>query len=314
MRTFDFDTLSITALANTGLVGKIYGVPVGTTGGANATPLAGVTITVDGAEQTLRTTTAADGSFTLTPAPAGRFFVLIDGRTATNAPAGGYYTFVGKAWEGVPGKLDTPVTPATATNAAGDIYLPFIPTGTLQATSAAQDTTITFPDAVVAANPGLAGVQIRVPANALFANDGARGGMVGIAPVAPDKLPEPLPPGLNPALVITIQTDGATNFDRPVPVRFPNLAAPGTTNKLPPGAKTALFSFNHDTGRWEIAGPMTVTADGNFVETDAGVGVRQPGWHAPEPPPPPDYPPPDTEGDDGPITDDGDDNPTPNDG
>ncbi|MFN0069314.1 MAG: hypothetical protein ACKVYV_16960, partial [Limisphaerales bacterium] len=48
---------------------------------------------------------------------------------------------------------------------------------------------------------------------------------------------------------------------------------------LPPGAKTALWSFDHDTGRWEIAGPMTVTADGFFAETDPGVGVRQPGWH-----------------------------------
>jgi len=278
VRTFDFDTISITALANTGVVGRVFGVSIGTTP-ATPTPLAGVTITVDGAEQTLRTTTAADGSFALTPAPAGRFFVLIDGRTATNAPANGYYAYVGKAWAGVPGRLATPATPASATTAAGDIHLPFIPTGTLQATSAVQDTTITFPDDVVAANPALAGVQLTVPANSLFANDGTRGGLAGIAPIAPDKLPEPLPVGIEHTLDITIQTDGATNFDRPVPVRFPNLPAPGSTTPPAPGTKMSLVSFNHDTGRWEVVGPATVSADGRFIATDAGVGVRQPGWH-----------------------------------
>jgi hypothetical protein len=41
-------------------------------------------------------------------------------------------------------------------------------------------------------------------------------------------LPEPLPEGLALPLVITIQTDGPMNFDRPVPVRFPNLPDPLT--------------------------------------------------------------------------------------
>jgi len=281
-RAFDFDTLALGALPTVGVTGRVFGIDVGLNNAQTVRPLAGVTITVDGAEETLRTTTAADGRFTLTPAPSGRFFVLIDGRTATGS-SGGYYAFVGKAWDGVPGRLDTPVTPATANTAAGDIYLPFIPAGTLQTVSATADTTVTFAPAVLAANPTLADVQITVPANSLFADNGARGGQVGIAPVAPERLPEPLPAGLAMPLVITIQTDGATNFDRPVPVRFPNLPDPVTGVRLPPGAKSALISFDHDTGRWEIAGPMTVTADGNFVETDAGVGVRQPGWHGTAP-------------------------------
>lgn len=64
-----------------------------------------------------------------------------------------------------------------------------------------------------------------------------------------------------------------------VPVRFPNLPDPVTGVKLPAGAKTVLWSFNHDTGRWEAQGTATITGDGNFAETDPGVGVRQPGWH-----------------------------------
>jgi hypothetical protein len=96
---------------------------------------------------------------------------------------------------------------------------------------------------------------------------------VGIAPVPPDRLPEPLPPALNPKLVITVQTDGPLNFDRPVPVRFPNLEG------LQPGEKMLLMSFNHDTGLWEVSGSTTISADGRFVEADPGVGIRAPGWH-----------------------------------
>jgi PKD repeat protein len=119
-----------------------------------------------------------------------------------------------------------------------------------------------------------------IPPNALVGENGVRGGMVGIAPVSPDRLPEPLPPGLTHVLDISIQTDGPQNFDRPVPVRFPNLPDPVTGKKLAPGEKTGLWSFSHDLGRWEVVGSMTVTADGNFIETDQGVGVRQPGWHS----------------------------------
>jgi hypothetical protein len=88
---------------------------------------------------------------------------------------------------------------------------------------------------------------------------------------------------LNLPLVITVQSDGATNLDRPAPVCFPNLPDPITGIKPGPGEKSALWSFNHDAGQWEIVGHMTVTADGNFVKSDAGVGIRQPGWHGAQP-------------------------------
>src|SRR6185503_13903852 len=124
-----------------------------------------------------------------------------------------------------------------------EIFLPLIQADALKAVSATEETRITFVPSVLAANPALAGVEVRVPPNTLFSENGTRGGKVGIAPVPPDRLPEPLPPGLNLPLVITIQTDGARNFDQPVPVKFPNLPDPITGVKLPPGAKTALWSF-----------------------------------------------------------------------
>ena len=278
--TLDFDTLGIAGLPTTGVIGRVFASePLSGPVLSTNRPLAGVTITVDGAEESLRTTTDADGYFELKPAPAGRFFVHVDGRTAVGSdwPNGAYYPFVGKAWEAVAGVA------TNLANGTGEIYLPLVPATALQAVSATEETTVTFPEETLARLPELEGVEIRVPANALFSDDGTRGGRVGIAAVPPDRLPEPLPPGLNLPLVITIQTDGPMNFDRPVPVRFPNTPNPRTGQPLPPGAKSALWSFNHDIGEWDIVGSMTVTADGRFVETDPGVGVLQPGWHGQDP-------------------------------
>jgi Group XII secretory phospholipase A2 precursor (PLA2G12) len=278
-----FDTLGITPVPGTAVIGRVFAsqlMPNPTNAALSVNqPLPGVVITVDGAEETLRATTDSDGFFRLDPSPAGRFFVTVDGRPAAGSqwPDGDYHPFVGKAWVAVAGDTNN------LANGNGEIFLPLVRAGTLQSVSALDETVIRFPPEVVSNNPALDGVSITVPANSLFSDNGARGGKVGIAPVPPDRLPEPLPPNLNFPLVITIQTDGPKNFDRPVPVRFPNLPDPITGQALPAGSKTALWSFNHDTGRWEIQGPMTVTPDGRFAVSDPGVGVRQPGWHGTQP-------------------------------
>jgi hypothetical protein len=305
-----FDTLSLTPVAGTAVIGRVFASELqpGPDTGANAVnkPLAGVTITVDGMEQTLRTVTDAMGNFKLEPVPPGRFFVHIDGRTVRDEAAGirypdlAYYPFVGKAWDAVAGRTENKA------GGTGEIYLPLIKPGTLQPVSLEQDSTITFPQEVIATNPALAGVTITVPANSLFSDNGTRGGKVGIAAVPPDRLPGPLPAGLELPIVITVQTDGALNFDRPAPICFPNLPDPVLKTPLPAGSRQALISFNHDKGVWEAVGSMTVSADGKFICTDTGVGVLQPGWHGVGPTP--DDPPPcdklccDGGGDDGPIS------------
>lgn len=296
-----FETLSLSPLGNTAVIGTVYASELapGSDTGTNSVnkPLAGVTITVDGREQDLRAVTDTNGNFKLSPAPSGRFFVHIDGRTVTNLAANirypdqAYYPFVGKAWDAVAGREDN------LAGGTGKIYLPLITAGTLQPVSMTRDTPISFPPAVVASNPALAGVAITVPANSLFADDGTRGGKVGIAPVAPDRLPGPLPAGVELPLVITVQTDGPLNFDQPAPICFPNLPHPTTGRPWPPGTKGSLISFNHKKGAWEEVGDMTVSADGKFFCTDPGVGILQPGWHGPlcpkgkkSPPRPPDCP------------------------
>ena len=271
-----FDTLSLTVVPGTSVCGRVFAseLAVNSSNVSLNTPLGGVTITVDGAEDMLRTTTDSSGNFCLDPAPAGRFFVHIDGRTATNGvPNGAYYPFVGKAWVSVP-EQETNI---------GDVFLPLIAPGTLQDVSNDEDTIVTFPQSVLDTNPNFADVSVLVPADSLYSDDGTRGGKVGIAPVAPDRLPGQLPEGLNFPLVITVQTDGATNFDEPAPVCFPNLPDPDTNELLGPGDKSTLWSFNHDSGRFEPMGGMTVSVDGKLVCSDPGVGILAPGWHGADP-------------------------------
>jgi hypothetical protein len=296
--TVEFTTLAIGTIPNTAVVGHVYAAEKALVNGVPTdVPLQGVTVFLDGKENTVFTTTDANGYFKLMPVPAGEFFVHIVGISAegSNYPNGDYYPIVGKAWNSIPGKEDT------LAGGTGVVYLPFIKAGTLQPVSNTQDTVVTFPDSVLASNPELEGVFITVPANSLFSWGGVRGGMVGMAPVPPDRLPSPLPEGLNVPLVITIQSDPPGNFDIPAPVCFPNLPDPVTGILLPPGAKTALWSFNHDSGQWEIQGSMTISADGKFAVSDPGVGIKAPGWHFPvsgsggggpgdNGPPPPDGP------------------------
>ena len=280
----EFETLGLTPNPDSVVCGRVFASQLatnaaGTTNQSINTPLPGVIITADGLEERVRAVTDAFGNFRITNAPAGEFFVHIDGRAVTNLGAGirypdlAYYPFVGKRWTSIAGREVN----------IGEVYLPLVPSGTLISVSASADTVINFPASVVAANPALAGVALTVPANSLFSDNGTRGGRVGIAAVPPDRLPSPLPEGLSPALVITVQTDGGQNFSQPVPACFPNLPDPRTGAILAPGAKTALWSFNHDSGQWEVVGPMTVSPDGRYACTDPGVGIRQPGWHFPAP-------------------------------
>ncbi len=271
---FDYDTLGLTSVAGTAVCGRVFASELVTSAeGAMSVnrPLEGVRITVDGLEDELFAITDQNGNFRLDSAPVGRFFVHIDGRTATGpTPEGGYYPFVGKTWESEPG-VEVNV---------GEVFLPLVEGGTLQSVSEVEETVVGFAPTVVEEFPEFAEVALTVPAGALFDDSGEAGGMVGIAPVDPDRLPGPLPDGLEFPLVITVQTDGATNFDEPVPVCFPNLPDPETGLPLLPGEKSGLWSFNHDTGRWEVVGSMTVSLDGTLVCSDPGTGILAPGWHS----------------------------------
>lgn len=270
----DFETLSLTVLEGTAVCGRVFAseltrAPEGSL--SVNTPLEGVRITVDGMEEELFAVTDEAGNFRLDPAPTGRFFVHIDGRSAeVELPVGAYYPFVGKAWESIPEEEVN----------IGEVYLPLIQEGTLQVVDPDQETVIRMAPTVLEEFPEFSEASVRVPPGSLFFDDGSPGQMVGISPVPPDRLPGQLPPGLDFPMVITVQTGGASNFDVPAPVCFPNLPDPVTGEVLAPGARSALWSFNHDTGRFEVVGSATVSEDGELICTDPGVGIPAPGWHS----------------------------------
>ncbi|MCH6258917.1 DUF6531 domain-containing protein [Puniceicoccaceae bacterium K14] len=274
----EFDTLGVTPLQNTIVCGRVFASKLteaenGQPGVMVNEPLAGVIITADGAEDEVRAVTDAEGNFRIENAPPGDFFVHIDGREIEDLSSGirfpdmSYYPFVGKSWTSLPGQEVN----------IGEIYLPLIAEASLTEVSEVETTFVEFPEAVLASNPELAGTVVEIPANSLFSVDGERGGSVGIAPVDPARLPGALPDDLEFPLVITVQTDGGEFFDEPVPVCFPNL------DGLPAGSETALWSFNHQTGQFEVVGPMTISADGTMACTDPGVGILAPGWHGVNP-------------------------------
>ncbi|MEX2138181.1 MAG: Ig-like domain-containing protein [Pirellulales bacterium] len=268
-RTADFTTLPLTRIPGTNVFGFVRD-------SFTQAPIAGVTIRVDAFPQA-NAVTDANGRFELRDMPAPEFFVHIDGSTAA-APAGFVYPVVGKPFHSVPGQtvqLEMDREPF-------DIFLPPMALGDIQPLSPTQTTEVGFGNAgradLVEMFPNLDPsiwdrMQVSFAPGAAVDEFGNRATEAAIIPVPPDRIPAPLPPNLNPELVISIQAGTATNFDIPAPVTFPNLEG------LAPGEKSLIFSFDHDAGEWVVIGAGSVSADGLSIVSDVGVGIAAPGWH-----------------------------------
>jgi alpha-tubulin suppressor-like RCC1 family protein len=272
-----FRTLPLFRIPGTAVSGYVFD-SYRTNADGSPVPIIGATIRVDAFPEA-NAVTDERGYFTLTNVPAPSFFVHIDGSTAINAPPGFEYPSGGKLFHSVPGR-------STVMPPAFNIYLP-----PMALADAAPLRTNVLTD-VFFGPEGIAQLQRMFPTNdvAMFQkvcvrfpprsaqDDAGRLATTGtIIPVPPDRIPSPLPPNLNPRLVISVQAmlpDGAaaTRFDVPAPVIFPNL------DGLAPGEKALFFSFNHAAGRWDVIGAGTATTNGT-IETDADVGIRAPGWH-----------------------------------
>ena len=106
--------------------------------------------------------------------------------------------------------------------------------------------------------------------------------------VPPDRISAPLPPNLNPRLVISVQAmlpDGAAAADLRFTIddlRFPDSRTDERSafpfeivnrkSKII-NAPALFFSFNHAAGRWDVIGAGTATTHGT-IESDPGVGIR----------------------------------------
>ena len=284
----DFETTSLSRIAGTDVWGYVYDAYTLLPNGGNR-PIVGATIRIDGFPQA-NAVTDANGYFILRDMPAPEFFVHIDGTTATNAPAGFMYPSVGKPFHSVAGQS----TQLTMDGTAFHVYLPPMAMGDVTTLSPTASTRVGFGPAGRAQlaalfptiDPALwLQVSATVAPNGAESDAGTPVTQAVIIPVPPQRLPAPLPPGARPQLVISVQALGATNFDTPAPVCFPNLPDAVTGQLAGPGTLQELMSFNHDAGRWDPVGAMRVNTEGRLVCTEPGVGVLAPGWHYPAPPP-----------------------------
>ncbi|MCE9591901.1 MAG: Ig-like domain-containing protein [Planctomycetes bacterium] len=235
------------------------------------------------------TYTNAQGQFSFATVPAGDIKLVVDGRTATNAPSGVFFPEMVMDLQLLAG-TDNHVMDAMAltlghhTNTgAKATFLPRLATSILKPVSNSVPTVVVADEASA---PDLSPEQralltITIQPGTAIGFDGQpiANPTVGIATVPAELVREMLPPGLlQHSFDITIQAPGVAVFSIPAAITFPNVfgAAPGT--------KLNLLSFDHTTGRLVLDGTATVTADGKAVVSDPGSGVTHPGWHGQPPP------------------------------
>src|SRR5262249_25511611 len=163
------------------------------------------------------------------------------------------------------------------------VYLPRLQTSILQTMSTTEPTTVgltgsSAPDLTPTQQQDL---QLTVQPGTAIGMDGQpmTASQVGVSVVPPQLVMDMLPAGvMQHTFDITIQAPGVATFTTPAALTFPNVfnAAPGT--------QLDFLSFDHTTGRLEIDGTATVSADGKTARTDPGMGVTHPGWHGLTPP------------------------------
>ncbi|MCO6456283.1 MAG: Ig-like domain-containing protein, partial [Pirellulaceae bacterium] len=268
--TADFRTLPLTRIAGTNVFGFVRDSYSGQ-------PIVGATIRVDAFPEA-NTVTDASGRFELMDMPAPDFYVHIDGSTATSVPAGFAYPNVGKPFHSVPGQT----VQLEMSGQPFDIFLPPMALSDVQDLSSSDATVVGFGAAGKAelaqmfpdVDPAMFDrMGVTIAPGAAVDEQGNAATQAIVIPVPADRIPAPLPPNLNPSLVVSIQAPGATNFDVPASIAFPNL------DGLAPGEKTLVMSFDHDAGRWVVNGTATVSDDGLSVVSDPGTGIAAPGWH-----------------------------------
>jgi hypothetical protein len=285
-KTADFRTLPLTPIPGTEVWGYVYDSYNKTAEGKNI-PLKGVKIRLDSLN--IEAVTDEKGYFILKDVPAPEFYVYIDGSGVENAPTGVKYASLGKPFHSVPGQSVQLVMDGKPF----DVYLPTMAASDVVQLSATQMTEVGFGPASLNAlkqilptvdQEMLKLAKVSFTPGSAQDDGGKDATQAMIVPVDPSRLPAPLPPNVTPGLVISIQAGGengfnreanggATNFDVPAAVTFPNLEG------LKPGEKSLIWSFDHDAGEWVVIGTGTVSEDGKAIVSDPGVGILAPGWH-----------------------------------
>ena len=222
------------------------------------TPIVGAI--VRNTETGLFSTTNSSGNFTLSGLGDGVNHFEYDGSTVTASDGSSYGAYVGNKdiIANVANVIDRPV------------YLMRIDTaGEVQVDPAST---------IVINNPNL-NVTLTIPPNTVKdANGNDYTGMLSISEVPAGFTPASLPDNLGPGMVISLQPMGLT-FAQPALITFPNF------DNLTPGSQVDIWSLNHATGMFFVAGTGEVSPDGSVIDTIAG-GIVESSWHFTLPLPP----------------------------
>ncbi len=299
--TYQFTTVSLTPLLGTTLSGKVVDpgpdtfpmsfddIQAGADGILHTpddtflNPIAGVKVFILGLEAQFAITDV-NGNFHFDSVPAGNVKLAIDGRSATNAPAGFYFPEMVMNLQLEAGQANTVMgtmgsrEEQKANRDRQELYLPRLQTSLLQNVT---NNVVSEIGVNATSAPNLTPAQrsrlsISVQPGSFLDQNGnpLAAGQVGISTVPPELVRDMLPPGLlQHTFDITVQAPGITNFATPAPMTFPNLFG------ALPGSQLSFLSFDHTTGRLVIEGSATVSADGLSVSTDPGTGITHPGWH-----------------------------------
>lgn len=270
----EFTTLSLTQIPGTSVFGFLLdsnrvdagGVPI---------PISGATIAVEGLPQ-VSTTTDATGFFELTDVPAPEFYVEVDAQNSL-APDGFSYGKIRKPLHSEIGQR----IQLTMDGETFDMFLPLIPESDQTPLSNSESTSAGFgPDAlarlaeITPQIPAAVWSDLRVdiePGTLLF-DDGTPADSVAVIPLDPEKIPAPLPTGVDPTIVFTVDAGGAQNVDGRATLTIPNV------ENLAPGERRFILSFDHDAGEWITTGALTVSPDGSILVSDDDAGVKTLGW------------------------------------
>ena len=285
--TTSFQTVNNADVAGTSISGQILDpgpqLDIGTTD--TPRPIAGVTVYILGHEDEA-VQTDAQGRFTFASAPVGDVKVVIDGRTATNNPTGVTFPVLVVDLNVKPGQDNTiegsrgSVESQLANTDNQQLFLPRLSTDVMQTLNQNAPTVLhTTADSSPTLTPEqLQEMTLTVAPGSLIGEDGQPlppTAQVGFSVVPRDTIKDMLPPGLSQhSFDLTIQAPGLSSFTTPAQLTLPNVF------NLPPGSKTNLLTFDYTTGRLEIDGTCTVSADGKTVTTDPGSGVTKIGWHS----------------------------------
>jgi hypothetical protein len=285
--TETFSTVNDAKVEGTSISGQILDpgpkLDIGTTD--TPRPIAGATIYILGHEDEA-VKTDAQGNFSFASAPIGDVKVVIDGRTATNAPSGISFPVLvvdlnikpgqNNTIEGSRGSAESQL--ANATNP--QLFLPRLNTDVMHMLNQDAPTTLrTTADSSPTLTPEqLQQLTLTVQPGSLIGEDGKplpATAQVGFSVVPRDTIKDMLPVGLSQhSFDLTIQAPGLSSFTTPATLTLPNIF------NLPPGSNANLLTFDYTTGRLEVDGTCTVSADGKTVTTDPGSGVTKIGWHS----------------------------------